>query len=691
MKLKRMPFLLVLVSALLLQGCSLNKGALKKGDRRFKYGEYELAIEQYIKALQKPQYTAEANFKIGESYRLSNRLKEAEPFYAAAISHNSEDEKSRYYYGIALKATERYDESRAVLEQYIAEAKEQEMIDLARKEIDNLDKLTEIMSKESYFRVRNLSGINTPEAEYSPVYRDNELYWTSARDGGRIYKATGTAFTNIYKAKTQGARVDTTSIMPLSELINDPNTHEGCIAFSPDGQIMVFAKGNSGRKKGADDVNLYMSRFRRSGWSKPELMRINDPNSWDSSPAFSADGRTLYFASNRRGGFGGTDLYMATLNRRGNFSSAQNMGPVINTPGNEAFPFEGADGALYFASDGHPGLGGLDVFVASRSQGSLRVENMGSPINSSSDDFAIFLYSPDRGFFSSNREGGMGDDDIYTFINNDPDLKIVNYFLAGTTITYDDRGTEVLLPGTVVQLIGANNELLGETVTGREGEFRFRVYPEENYLLKAEKPEYFTTRASFSTIGETVPKEQLTRLITNKTFATRLALDRIELDKTIVLENIYYDLDKWDIRPDAALELDKLVTVLDDNAEIKIELSSHTDSRASADYNLDLSLKRAQSAVDYIVSRGIDRNRMVARGYGESQLIISDEEIARLPTEEEQEAAHQRNRRTEFKVTEYIPTIELDEDEDIEMVQLEAERRVEPGGTRLEDRIDWDN
>jgi peptidoglycan-associated lipoprotein len=685
------PLLAGIGAALLLQGCSVNRMALKKGDKRFKYGEYELAIDQYRKALEKPQHTAEANFKIGESYRLSNRLRESEPYYSAALSHNTDAENARFYYGLALKANEKYDESRASLETFLSEAREEASIDLARKELDNLDKIRSIMERPSFFRVRNLSGINTPAAEYCPVYRENELYWTSSRDGGKIYKATGTAFTDIYKAKTQGARVDTTNVQALSDLFNDPDTHEGCVAFSPDGQVMVFAKGNSGRKKGADDVDLYLSRFRRSGWSKPEPMRINDPAAWDSSPAFSGDGRTLYFASNRRGGYGGTDLYMATLNRRGNFSSPQNMGPIVNTAGNEAFPHQGADGALYFSSDGHPGLGGLDLFVATRSEGMLKIENMGAPVNSSSDDFALYLYSPDRGFFSSNREGGVGDDDIYTFINNDPDLKIVNYFLAGTTVTYDDSGAEVVLPGTVVQLIDARDELLGEAVTGREGEFRFRVYPEENYILRAEKTEFFTTRAAFSTIGETVPKEQLTRLITNKTFATKLALDRIELNKTIVLENIYYDLDKWDIRPDAALELDKLVTVLQDNPEIKIELSSHTDSRATADYNLDLSRKRAQSAVDYIVTRGIDRSRMVAQGYGESQLIISDEEIARLPTEEEQEAAHQRNRRTEFKVTEYVPVAEAEETGEEEVVELEAERRVEPGTNNLEDRIDWDN
>ena len=242
----------------------------------------------------------------------------------------------------------------------------------------------------------------------------------------------------------------------------------------------------------------------------------------------------------------------------------------------------------------------------------------------------------------------------------------MNYFLVGTTNTSTKDSSEVSLPNTSVKLYGANDELLNEALTGRDGKFYFRVYPEENYTLVAEKPDYFTTRATFSTEGKSVPKSELSQLVTNKTFETRVKLDQIELNKSIVLENIYYDLDKWDIRPDAAKELDKLVALLKDNPEIKIELSSHTDSRASAEYNDELSKKRAKAAVDYIVSKGIDASRLTARGYGESQPIISDEQIAQMKTEEEKEAAYQKNRRTEFKVIEYNKVAEEPEDQDTE-------------------------
>ena len=296
----------------------------------------------------------------------------------------------------------------------------------------------------------------------------------------------------------------------------------------------------------------------------------------------------------------------------------------------------------------------------------------------------LFLFSPTKGFLTSNREGGAGDDDIYTFVNNDPDLKIVNYFLTGTTVTADDEGNETILAGTNVKLFDKNNSLISEQVTGREGTFTFRVYTEEDYYVMGEKPDYLTTRISFSTIGKSVPKDSLTKLITNKQFSIKVPLDKIVIDKAIVMENIYYDLDKDFIRADASLELDKMVAILSDNPEIKIELSSHTDSRQTADYNLDLSKRRAQSAVTYIINAGIDSERITAKGYGESQLIVSDERINALPTVEEREAAHQINRRTEFKILEYTKKPAEDVVEEIEET-VEWENAED-----WEKEIEWD-
>ncbi len=689
---------------------------MKKANKQFKRAEYQESLKTYENLLNKGYNVAEVNFKIGESYRLSNRIKEAEPFYAAAIANKYPGEEVYFYYALAQKNNEQYSKAKQTLNQYLDRGADDELVALANREIENLNLIEKLKEKESYFRIKNLEEINTPSAEYSPVYQDGYLYFTSNRFGGKIFKTTGTSMTNLYRVKTQGAVVELSTIAPLEGEINSDLSNEGTITFSPDGQTMVFAKGNTGRKKGTQDVNLYISSYRRGGWTEPRLMRINDPTAWNSCPSFSMDGNSIVFASNRKGGEGGLDLYIATRNKRGSFRNVRNLGNIINTPGDELFPHFATTGELYFASDGHPGFGGLDIFVAKRTDGKQVVENLGPPVNSSSDDFGIFLYSPTKGFFTSNRPEGKGDDDIYTFINNDPDLKIVNYYLTGIVYTLDDDNKEVPLSNSFVKIFSAeNNELLNEVVTGREGKFIFRVFPEEDYSLTAEKENYLTNRSSFSTKGKSIPKEELTKLITNKTFETKIQLDQIVLNKAIVLENIYYDLDKDYIREDAAVELDKLVTILEDNPEIKIELSSHTDSRQTADYNIDLSRRRAQSAVAYIISKGINAKRLSAKGYGESTPYVLPEDrlgikagteltesfINSLPNEELQEKAHQFNRRTEFKVLEYTPV------EDPEDVPGDQEGPAAEQGTvnnntliiqetidsdeDLENRIDWDN
>ncbi|MEO1256471.1 MAG: OmpA family protein, partial [Bacteroidota bacterium] len=230
--------------------------------------------------------------------------------------------------------------------------------------------------------------------------------------------------------------------------------------------------------------------------------------------------------------------------------------------------------------------------------------------------------------------------------NDDPDLKIVNYFLAGTTVTKDDAGQEIILPNTKVSLTADNGDVIDEAFTGADGKFQFRVYPEEHYDLIGEKTDYFTVRNDFTTKGKTVDKSTLTEFVTNVNFEAKIMMDPIVLEKAIVLDNIYYDLDKANIRSDAALVLDSLVQIMNDNPEIYIELGSHTDDRADDDYNLNLSRRRAQSAVSYIINTGVKSERITAKGYGETQLLIKNAQ-----NEEE----HQKNRRTEFKVLRYNP------------------------------------
>jgi outer membrane protein OmpA-like peptidoglycan-associated protein len=605
-------------------------------------GEYSAAIYQYEKNL-KPD-DPESNFQLAEAYRKSNKIQEAEPYYLAAIDAGIEDETAYYFYAVSLKANDDIKRANKVLEEYLSKGEDNIVLDMAQRELDNLDLLLDIKTRVNYFRVKNLDALNTKHAEYSPFYNNGLLYFTTNRHGGKIYKGTGTPFTDIYTVKTKGAKIDIATLQELSPIINEPNVNLGSITMSKNGKTVIFAKANSGKSSGSSEVNLYFTRFRNGIWQNPRPLNINDKDSWDSTPSLNPDGTTLFFSSNRGGGFGGLDIYTATLNRRGRWVDVRNMGEHVNTPGNEIFPYAGGTGKLYFSSDGWPGFGGLDIFEATREGGRLHLENLGTPINSPADDFGLFLFNPSRGFFTSNRKGGKGDDDIYTFVNDDPNLKIVNYWLSGTTLTPGENGELQPLSNTKVVLVDENDEIIEENYTKVDGKYKFRVYSEEKYYLIAEKENYFTTRIDFSTIGKSADKSKLKEMITEVHFKIDLPLDEIVMDKAIVLNNIYYDLNKSNIKEEAALELDKLVTIMMDNPSISIELSSHTDSRSSNEYNMTLSQKRAQSAVNYIASQGIEQRRMIAKGYGESNLIIK---------EAKNEDEHQVNRRTEFKVTKY--------------------------------------
>jgi len=646
---------ILIFTILILSACGTEKKAIKA----FNSGKYQNSIELFNKVLAENPNNSKANYFVAESYRLSNRLKQAEPYYAKAGGRGAVGDSIKFYYAQSLKANGKYDEAKKELEELAASTAILPLKDRANAEINGIGYLAKLNEKTSYYKVKNLEAINTPASEYSPVHLDNELYFTSSRGDGKIYEAEGKPFTDLYKVTTQGARVDAATIAKLPAGINDDVRNEGCITFSPDGKTMVFAKGNTEKKKGSDyDVDLYISRNRNNVWSEPIPININtvvkgpdDPSkhfSWDSSPAFSPDGRTLYFASNRKGGYGGTDIYSAQMDTRGRFSRVRNLGPEINTAGDELFPYMAEDAKLYFASDGHPGYGGLDLFVVKRVNGKTSIENLGQPVNSTSDDFGIFLFKPDRGFFTSNREGGKGDDDIYTFVNEDPNLKVVNYYLQGVTYTKDNEEKLQILPNTKVSLLDAAGEVMQDYATGNDGKFLFRVYENEDYNLVAETDGYLVKRQLYTTKGKAVDPSTLKELLTNITLDTTIVLDKIEINKIFVLENIYYNFAKHDIRPDAAKELDKLVQLLIDNPEIRIELGSHTDSIDDVEYNNQLSQRRADAAVKYIVQHGIAPDRLVAKGYGELKPIARNTN----PDGTDNPIGRQKNRRTEFKILE---------------------------------------
>lgn len=633
----------------------------KKIKNSFKYGKYEKVIKYYKSALAKQPNNRKANYFIAESYRLSNRIKEAEPFYAKAGGPGIVKDSVQLYYAKSLQANAKYADAKKVLEELASTTEDDKMKDRAQKELDGLTYLDRLAEKKSYYRTKELEALNTRFAEYAPAYSNGTLYFASSRSNGRIYEASGTPFTDLYQVDTKGATPDLNTLKGLPGSINTSNVNTGCITFSPDGKLMVFARGNTGKRKGGNDVDLFLSRFRNGAWTEPIPININTPNSWESTPALSPDGRTLYFSSNRKGGYGGLDIYSAQMDSRGRFGKVKNLGPDINTPGDDTFPYMADNSKLYFSSDGHPGFGMLDLFVVNRANGKTQIENLGQPINSTGDDFGMFLFKPDRGFFTSNREGGKGDDDIYTFVNDDPNLKVVNYYLQGITYNQRKDSTREILADTKVSLLDQGGDVMQEFVTGTDGKFLFRVYENENYVLLGDHDGYIVKRQSFTTLGKSVPLESLKELVTNVTLDTLLVLDRKTKNALFVLKNIYFAYNKADINPESAKELDKLVDILNDNLDIKIEMGSHTDSVASDSYNLELSQRRAESTVNYLIRKGIAPERLTAKGYGESKPIARNTN----PDGTDNSPGRDKNRRTEFRILEIGPAqkkAEFDED-----------------------------
>ncbi len=659
------PALLLLLATGWLAGCNSTLQTFKRGQKKFQNGEYELAIKDFQQAI--PYDPARVNYLLGESYRLSNRPAQSAEFYEKALAANTTEPTARYHYGFALKAQGRYPEAAEQLERFTKTTqRDRVMANKARTELESLTRLDSLAKIQKMVALKNLEGINTPGAEFAPVLQGGNLIFTASKKDVQ-FKTNGQPMLGLYKTPLT-ASTETGPATLFSDVIFQDNLNEGTPAFSKDGKTMVFARGNTGKKRGKGntaDVDLYVTRQTGTGWSEPELITaLSDSASWDAQPAFSADGTTIYFASNRPGGAGGTDLYRANVDRSGRFGRPVNMGRDINTAGDEMFPYVSADAKLYFASDGHPGLGRLDLFVATREEGVIRIDNLGQPFNSRADDFALVLADSTRGYFSSNRDGGKGDDDIYFFepsttpppptiavvpptpkkdTTTTATARIARYYLAGTVV---DVASSRPLDSVRVRVLDATQQPIGEIVTATGGKFGpFSVNPEQTYAIVVEKPTYFTKRDPFSTVGKTIPAERLVKPVTDTTFYAIVTMDKpkkdLVINKLFDIKPIYYFYDKDNIRNDASVELEKVVQILKDNPQIKLELGSHTDTRGTDIYNIDLSQRRARAAVQYILSRGIDPGRITAKGYGERQLVIKNAKT---------EAEHQINRRTEFKV-----------------------------------------
>ncbi|MCU0443671.1 MAG: OmpA family protein [Microscillaceae bacterium] len=644
-------------------------GPLKNVKKTFNKAEYNKTIAQLNELKNGGMNTEEVNRLLGESYRRSNRIQEAEKFYRAALDLNSNNDTVRYYYAQALKANGKYQEASKQFETYSKTGRNSEFIRQARNEVQNFKKVEELLNKKTYYEVKNCEGINTNAAEFAPSIYYDKILFSSTRKSG-IYEGTGASFAGIFAHKIQDWDNCSGVTEPFNEKIMLEGVNETSPTFAPDGSFMIFARSGSGKKNESAEVDLYISRKTDDGWSEPEILPYpininrnlaeagNDnlkgskENVWTACPFIRPDGKRLYFASNRKGGgYGGVDIWQADINGS-RIVNIRNLGRDINTAGNELFPVVSDEGELYFASDGHPGFGGLDMFKAVRKQGATTIQNLGAPMNSRSDDFGMIFKTDTTGYFTSNREGGKGDDDIYSFRDITPDKKILRYFLKIQVVGIDPTDKtkkEVPLGSAKIDFFAGNKfnkeKKLNDFTTKEDGKTdKFGVEVPANFAIAVDAgDDYFRDEFDYSTFGRSIAQDAVKddpRVEIDTTFETKVIMEKIVVDVDTVVRqiDINFDYNKADIRPDAMRILDEFVDFLQKNPQIDVEMGSHTDAVGTEQNNLMLSQRRADSTVAYLVQKGIAPNRLNPRGYGESKLKVNTQE------------ANEENRRTEMKV-----------------------------------------
>jgi len=470
---------------------------------------------------------------------------------------------------------------------------------------------------------------NSANSEFSPVrFADGFVFVSSRGRGGindKTHSWTGDPFLSLFYAK--GSLEQISNVAPFAEELKS-EYNDGPVCFSAKSDEMFLTRNNSKtplRNDKTARLKIVVSKLENGKWTEAADLPFNRAQYNTAHACLSIDGKRLYFASDMPGGSGGMDIYYSDR-IESTWSDPVNIGKQINTSGNEAFPYIGPDGMLYFSSDGWPGLGGLDVFKMDLNSAE-KPRNAGYPINTHKDDFGIWLSADMKyGMLSSNRKGGVGDDDVWK-------IEFINKLVIFGTVA--DKETLTPIPNAPVYLKDSSGNTVATAVTDADGKYTIEGDFNMDYIISSNPDGWFAGSKDFTTKG-----------LTNDSLEVNLLLEKIIINKPIVLEKIYYDLDKWNIRPDAAIELDKLITILNDNPKIVIELGSHTDSRAPDSYNMSLSDRRAKSAADYIVKKGgIDSSRITGKGYGETMLVNSCKNKVRCT-----EAEHQKNRRTEFKV-----------------------------------------
>lgn len=657
MELSRKTFayiFLAMAAAMVLALPSCKSVKLSDADDTYARGEFFDASKQYrqiynrlTKREERP-LRGEVAYKLGLCFQRLNRPANAAAAYQNAIRYEYPDSNVYLRLGQMLQASGKYPQA---IKEYNTYLEWQPDDRLARTGVRGCElAIATKNGNPSRYVVRQSKLFNSRRADFAPMYGDKEfntLYFTTTNEkvtGDNKSEITGMKKGDIWVAR-KNEKGEWLRPEPVEGELNT-DADEGIISFSPDGQTMYLtvAKRN---ETSSTSVEIHTSRRSEASWSAAQKFDIlNDTITAVGHPAVSPDGTYLYFSSDMPGGYGGLDIWRINLIDRG--GSLENLGPQINTPGNESFPYMRTDSLMYFSSDGHAGFGGLDIFKARLNSTGDRwnIDNLGMPINSTGDDFGITFGPGESGFFSSNRNDARGYDHIYSFLL--PDLKIT---ISGWVVDKDDEP----VANAIIRIVG-NDGSNQKEVARDDGSFRFNLQRGVKYVMLAGAKGYLNQKVEF----ESDAAEEDADYGIDFTLAS--------INKPSVVENIFYDFDKATLRPESKEALDEIAVMLEDNPNVSIEMGAHTDRKGSEEYNINLSERRAKSVVDYLVEKGINPERLTWVGYGKTRPktvtkrinkefpqfaegeTLTPDYIESLE-EDDREAADQINRRTEFQVT----------------------------------------
>lgn len=627
-----------ILALVLILSCSLSYAQTKLADKFFNNYGYIKAIELYEKAVENGDNSAHVLTRLGDSYYNNSNSEKAAYWYGEAIKeHKKIDAEYLYKYIQSLRSIGNYEEAdKWFKELSAAQQGDSRLKGYNPDEVDLYDKLTS--KNEVIVSIDNLP-INSANSDFGSFIFEDKLYFASSRkDEGKVYSWNKEPFLDLYQVSLTDddgvITYGTATELPAADL--NTEYHEASVAITNDGKTMYFTRDNVNKrnrlkydKKGTTHLKLYKASLVNDQWENVVELPFNDNVFSTGHPALSPDNKTLFFVSDREGGLGQSDIYSVAINDDGSYGTPENLGEKVNTEGREMFPFVAKDSTLYFSSDGHLNLGLLDIFKSDILKGIRKdPENMGSPYNSGYDDFAYFVNSDtQKGYFSSNRPNGKGSDDIYSF-----NAEQCKEELAGVA---RDSKTNIILSGVTIRLIDETGKVIDEIFTETGGAYSFIVDCNKTYTIVGSKPDYKDDQKQIATTADN-----------EKINTVDLNLEPLIIDNQIVINPIFFDFDKWNIRTDAQYELENIVDVMRKHPDMVIKIESHTDSRGGDRYNMKLSDRRAKSTRDYIISRGIEANRIEsAIGYGESQLLNKCANRVKC-TEEE----HQLNRRSYFYI-----------------------------------------